>query len=96
MTPEYIGIDLHKAFLQACAVTARGERQWEGRFQRTDAGIAQLIARGIGPHTAVAVEASGPTWVFVDALAPTGARVCVVDTRKTKAQGRICGQDGSA
>jgi transposase len=32
----------------------------------------------------VAVEAMGPTWVFVDAIAPTGARVCVVDPRKTK------------
>lgn len=84
MTPEYIGIDLHKAFLQVCAVSARGDRQWEARFQRTEAGIKQLIARGVGPQTAVAVEASGPTWAFVDALAPTGARVCVVDTRKTK------------
>lgn len=84
MTAEYIGIDLHKAFLQACAVNAGGQRQWEGRFPRTETGMAQLIARGVGPHTAVAVEASGPTWAFVDALAPTGARVCVVDTRKTK------------
>jgi transposase len=84
MTAEYIGIDLHKAFLQACAVTARGDRQWEGRFPRTTDGMAQLIARGIGPQSAVAVEASGPTWAFVDGLAPTGARICVVDTGKTK------------
>jgi transposase len=84
MNREYIGIDLHKAFLQACALRPTGERQWEGRFPRTEEGIARLIARGVGPHSTVAVEASGPTWAFVDALAPTGARVCVVDTRKTK------------
>jgi transposase len=30
------------------------------------------------------VEASGPTWAFVDAVTGTGARVCVVDPRKTK------------
>lgn len=84
MDREYIGIDLHKAFLQACAVTPTGERRWEGRFARTAEGLAQLVARGVGPDCAVAVEASGPTWAFVDALAPTGARVCVVDTRKTK------------
>jgi transposase len=46
--------------------------------------MTQLIARGVGPESAIAVEASGPTWAFVDALAPTGATVCVVDTRKTK------------
>lgn len=84
MAREYIGIDLHKSFLQACAMTPSGERQWEGRFPRTAAGIARLIDRGVGAETAMAVEASGPTWAFVDALAPTGASICVVDTRKTK------------
>jgi len=32
----------------------------------------------------MAVEATGPTWSFVDALMPTGAQVCVVDPRKTR------------
>jgi transposase len=84
MTREYIGIDLHKTFLQVCAMTPAGERRWEGRFPRTGEGLARLIARGIDAESAVAVEASGPTWAFVDALGPTGAQVCVVDTRKTK------------
>jgi transposase len=85
MTQEYIGIDLHKSFLQACALAPTGERRWEGRFVRSAEGIARFIARGgVGPQSAIAVEASGPTWAFVDALAPTGATVCVVDSRKTK------------
>jgi transposase len=84
MTTEYIGIDLHKAFFQACAIGPTGDRCWEGRFPRSAAGIAQLVARGVGADVAVAVEASGPTWAFVDALEPTGARVCVVDPRKTR------------
>jgi transposase len=29
------------------------------------------------------VEASGPTWAFVDTRVPTGPTVCVVDPRKT-------------
>jgi len=33
MEREYIGVDLHKEFLQACAVTSSGTRVWEGRFQ---------------------------------------------------------------
>jgi transposase len=84
MTKEYIGVDLHQAFFQACAMTASGERLWEGRFPRTAEGVARFVARGLSAAHAVAVEASGPTWAFVDAVQPTGARVCVVDPRKTK------------
>jgi transposase len=84
MDREYIGVDLHKAFFQACALTGTGERMWEGRFPRTPAGVAQFVARGVDARRTIAVEASGPTWAFVDALAATGATVCVVDSRKTK------------
>jgi transposase len=84
MSREYIGIDLHKAFFQACSVTSGGERLWEGRFARTADGIGAFQQRGIGAEHAIAVEASGPTWSFVDALRPTGARICVVDPRKTQ------------
>jgi transposase len=84
MDREYIGVDLHKEFFQVCVIAATGERWWQGRFPRTASGIAQWIARGVGAHSAIAVEASGPTWAFVDALATTGARTCVVDPRKTK------------
>ena len=45
MTDQYIGIDLHKAFFQACAVTPTGDRLWEGRFPRTPAGVTALTAR---------------------------------------------------
>jgi transposase len=84
MEREYIGVDLHKQFFQAAVLSVRGDRVWEGRFARTSAGIAQFVARGVGAQHTIAVEASGPTWAFVDALAPSGATVCVVDPRKTK------------
>jgi transposase len=83
MAREYIGIDLHKQFFQACAVQPTGERLWEGRYPRTDGGLSLFAAR-CDAGTAVAVEATGPTWAFVDRLQPTGATVCVVDPRKTK------------
>jgi transposase len=84
MDREYIGVDLHKAFFQACAVNATGHRLWEGRFARTADGLARFVARGVGAAQAIAVEATGPTWAFVDAVTPTGAHVCVVDPRKTR------------
>jgi len=83
MEREYIGIDLHKQFFQACAIRATGERRWEQRFPRTDGGLTLFGAR-CTPATAIAVEATGPTWAFVDALQPTGATICVVDPRKTR------------
>jgi transposase len=83
MEPKYIGIDLHKEFFQACAVDGQGTRMWEGRFPRTEGGLTVLQTH-CSPTTVVAVEASGPTWAFVDALLPSGARICVVDPRKTK------------
>ena len=83
MTREYIGVDLHKRFFQACAIALTGDPLWEQRFPRTADGIGRFSARVSG-DSALAVEAMGPTWAFVDAIVPTGAAVCVVDPRKTK------------
>lgn len=83
MEREYIGIDLHKAFFQVCAVSATGERQWEQRWPTTDPGIAALLTR-CGAHSHVAVEASSPTWAFVDRIVNHVGAVQVVDTRKTR------------
>ena len=67
MRDQYIGIDLHKAFFQACAVSPTGDRLWEGRFPRTPAGLEALTAR-CTPRSALAVEASTPTWHFADGI----------------------------
>ena len=83
MEPEYLGIDLHKAFVQVCAVVATGERRWEQRWPTTPAGIAELLTR-CGPHSHLAVEASSPTWAFVDQVVGHVGEVRVVDTRKTR------------
>ena len=83
MEPEYLGIDLHKAFFQVCAVSVTGERRWEQRWPTTPLGIAGLLTR-CGPHSRVAVEASSPTWAFVDQVVEHVGLVHVVDTRKTR------------
>jgi transposase len=80
---EYIGIDLHKAFFQVCAVTGTGERLWEQRWPTSESGIAGLLAL-CGPQSRVAVEASSPTWAFVDRIVDHVGAVHVVDTRKTR------------
>ncbi len=82
-TDQYIGVDLHKVFFQACAITTKGDRLWEGRLMRTAEDITRFVDR-CGAQAAVAVEATTPTWHFVDQIAARVGTVCVVDTRKTK------------
>lgn len=80
---QYIGVDLHKAFFQACAVRPDGGRIWERRFERTPEGMAQLQQR-CAATTAMAVEASTPTWHFVDAMTAHVGRCVIVDPVKTQ------------
>ena len=82
-TDQYIGVDLHKSSFQACALSPRGERLWEARFARTADGIQACVAR-CTLRSAVAVEATTPTWHVVDQITAHVVTVCVVDTRKTK------------
>jgi transposase len=83
MRDQYIGIDLHKTFFQACAVTPTGERLWEDRLPRTAAGL-ETLAQRCTPRSAMAVEASTPTWHFADRLAGAVAELRIVDSWKTK------------
>ena len=82
---HYIGVDLHKAFFQVCAVDAFGVRSWEDRFPTTPAGIAAFLERSRGP-VSVAIEASGPTWSFADRVRTEIADVQIVDAAKTRLQ----------
>jgi transposase len=82
MRDQYIGIDLHKASFQACAVGVDGERLWEGRFPRTAIGIEALTARCTAV-SALAVEASTPTWHFADAVVGAVGELRIVDPWKT-------------
>src|SRR6185503_18746908 len=83
MERQYIGVDLHKQFFQACAMSDAGVRLWEMRFPRTEGGFLLFRARCTG-NTALAVEACGPTWAFVDAVQAAVGTVCAVDPRKTR------------
>src|SRR4029077_11286771 len=72
-----------KAFFQVCAVNASGARQWEQRWPTSAAGIEGFVTR-CGVESRVAVEASSPTWAFVDQIVAHVGSVQVVDTRKTR------------
>lgn len=83
MMEHYVGVDLHKAFFQVCAVGPSGDRVWEDRFPRSDDGMAAFLAR-CHDRSAIAVEASTPTWHFVDAIVDRVGEVRIVDSVKTR------------
>ena len=56
-----------------------GKRSFRGR----PTGLAAFAAREV-VGAQLAVEATGPTWAFVDAVTALGVHACVVDPRKTK------------
>jgi transposase len=56
---------------------------WEERFPRTPAGLEALTAR-CSPRSAVAVEASTPTWHFADGIVTAVGELRIVDPLKTK------------
>lgn len=80
---QYIGVDLHKASFQACALRSDGSRVWEARFPRTVDGLRAFQER-CDAATAVAVEATTPTWHFVDAVGAAVGRCVIVDPVKTR------------
>ncbi len=67
MEQHDIGVDLHPAFFQACAVRPSGERIREARFPRTTDGPCLFRRRCVEPSR-IAVEATGATWSFVGAV----------------------------
>ena len=81
MEPEYIGVYLHKQFLQVCALTASG-RAWETRLPRSPEGIMAFCGR-CGP-TRTWPWKRRPRRGVRRCGAADGRDVCVVDTRKTK------------
>lgn len=83
MESLYIGIDLHSASFQACAVAGDGSRRWEEKFARTEAGIAAFRGR-CSPTSRVAIEATTPTWHFADAIQDAVGHIDVVDPLRTR------------
>lgn len=79
MEREYIGIDLHKAFFQVCAVTSSGERRWEMRWPTSDEGIGALRRAQLAGRRGVESDVA-----FVDRVVAHVGAVHVDDARTTR------------
>ena len=84
MEREYIGIDLHKAFFQACAMTSSGGATMGAAMADERRGHRGACWRGVGRAVTSRSKPRVPTWAFVDRIVEHVGAIQVVDTRKTR------------
>jgi transposase len=78
MEKRYIGIDLHRDQFTCCIRLENG-RSYHSQWRLKD---LPSFAKKLRPEDQVAVEITGNTRLFLDAVAPQVARVVVVDTNQ--------------
>ena len=81
---RYIGLDVHKKWMQVCMLDRRGKVLNEGRFPATPDQL-RAFARSLRPTDAIALEATGFTWALVDLLERHAGRVVVSNPLQTRA-----------
>lgn len=80
----FYGLDVHKQFIQVCAVDAAGEVRSEFRIGATRAAILAFGAT-IQPDDHLVLEATFHTWAIHNLLVEAGARVVVANPMQVKA-----------
>lgn len=81
---RYIGLDLHKKFVQACFLDADGKILQEIRVETRLEDLQRFI-EGLGPDDQVAFESCTFAWTMFDLIAPKVARVVVANAFKVRA-----------
>ena len=80
MEKRYIGIDLHRNRF-TCCIRLENERTYVTEWELEDLG---KFVKKLRPSDEIAVEITGNTRLFFDAVAPHVARVVVVNTNQFK------------
>jgi transposase len=80
MEKRYIGIDLHRNRF-TCCIRPENERTYVTEWELEELG---KFVKKLRPSDEIAVEITGNTRLFYDAVAPHAARVVVVNTSQFK------------
>lgn len=80
----FYGLDVHKRFIQACAVDSDGHKQREFRIEATAEAISEF-ARRLGADDAVVLEATFHSWAIWSLIAGHAGRVVVANPTQVKA-----------
>jgi transposase len=82
---RYVGLDLHKHFIEVCILDAAGRVVWRGRTGCLRDELESFARTRLKRTDRVALEATTNTWAVVAILRPHVAAVVVSNPLKTKA-----------
>jgi transposase len=82
---RYIGLDVHKRVVEACALDAAGQVLFRRRFELSRDQLLSFAQVSLGPEDRVVLEATTNTWAIVGLLKPWVAEVVVSNPLQTKA-----------
>ncbi|WP_435011796.1 IS110 family transposase (plasmid) [Tundrisphaera lichenicola] len=82
---RYVGLDLHKQFIEVCALDDKGKVAYRGRTGCLRQELEAFARAQLTKTDHIALEATTNTWAVVNVLRPFVARVVVGNPLKTRA-----------
>lgn len=82
---RYVGLDVHKRFIEVCILDGRGKVLFRGRADCDRAALERFAKQRLKKTDRVALEATTNTWTVTEILRPFVTAVVVSNPLKTKA-----------
>ena len=82
---RYVGLDVHKQFIEVCILEVAGQVVWRGRTGCLRDELESFARKRLQKTDRVALEATTNTWSVVAVLRPYVAAVVVSNPLKTRA-----------
>jgi transposase len=82
---RYVGLDVHKHFLEVCIIDRKGQVLWRGRVDCRREPLMRFARKQLKKTDRVALEATTNTWPVVDLIKPHVRQLVVGNPLKTKA-----------
>ena len=82
---RYVGLDVHKRFIEACILDGKGKVLFRGRADCDRIALQRFAHQRLRKTDRVALEATTNTWPVVEILRPQVAAIVVSNPLKTKA-----------
>jgi transposase len=82
---RYVGLDVHKRFIEVCILDGKGNVQFRGRADCDRRALESFARQRLKKSDRVALEATTNTWPVAEILRPFVAAVVVSNPLKTKA-----------
>ena len=82
---RYIGMDVHKRFIEVCILDAAGKVLYRGQVACEKGALEDFGRTKLQKTDQVALEATGNTWAVVTLVQPFVERIVVSNPLKTKA-----------